>query len=60
MIVVEYDSDVLGKGEFWRGPEDDIDQIRNMPAQKIARKVAKDGQQRTFGMWTVRQEEDQE
>ena len=56
MIVVEYESDVLGKGSFWQGPEERIDEIRNIPAQKTAQLVALDGLTRTCGMWTVRQE----
>lgn len=54
MIVVEYKSDVVGSGEFWRGAETDIAQIRNIPARRLAKAVAMDGKERTSGMWTVR------
>ena len=55
MIVVEYKSDVLGNGTFWRGDESDIKQIRNIPAQRLAVQVVADGVKRSSGMWTVRQ-----
>lgn len=56
MIVIEYDSPVLGSGEFWRGDETKIVEIRNIVARKLAEQVCKDGAARTAGMWTVRRE----
>ena len=55
MIVVEYKSDILGSGTFWRGDKSEIEQIRNIPARRLAVQVVADGVTRTSGMWTVRQ-----
>jgi hypothetical protein len=55
MIVVEYKSDVLGSGTFWRGDESEVREIRNIPARQLAVQVAADGVKRKSGMWTVRQ-----
>jgi len=55
-IVVEYESDVLGRGMFWKGPEERVSEIHNIPARETARLVVRDGRERTCGMWTVRQE----
>ena len=60
MIVVEYDSPVLGSGEFWRGDETKIVEIRSIPARRLAEQVRKDGKTRTDGMWTVRREGEDE
>ena len=54
-IVVEYESDVLGSGVFWQGPEEQINEIHNIPARKTAELVVLDGLTRSCGMWTVRQ-----
>lgn len=54
MIIVEVKNEILGNDEFWRGPEDRIDEIRNIPARMLAKKVVKDGKARTIGMWHVR------
>lgn len=56
MIVVEVKNEILGDSEFWRGPEDRIAEIRNVPARLTAQQVAKDGKPRVCGMWHVRQE----
>ena len=56
MIVVEVKNEILGDSEFWRGPEDRIAEIRNVPARLTAQKVAMDGKPRVCGMWHVRQE----
>lgn len=53
-IVVTYDNEVLGSGEHWRGDAADIEAIRSRVARWLAEGVAKDGQTRTDGMWTVR------
>lgn len=53
-IVVTYSSNVLGKGEFWRGCPSEIDDIRNVPARAMAKEVVKDGRTRSAGMWTVK------
>lgn len=53
MIVVSFKSEVLGAGEFWRGPEDRVDEIRNIPARRMAKCVIADGKTRSAGMWTV-------
>lgn len=56
MIVVEVKNEILGDSEFWRGPEDKIAEIRNVPARLTAQQVVKDGKPRVCGMWHVRQE----
>ncbi len=56
MIIVEVKNVILGDSEFWRGPEERISEIRNIPARMAAEKVIKDGQPRVSGMWYVRQE----
>lgn len=58
MIVVTCDSEVVGAGEFWRGNESDIEQIRNIVAHSLARAVVQDGHTRSKGMWTVSQQKD--
>lgn len=55
MIVVSFASEVLGSGEFWRGPADRIREIRNIPARRMAEAVVKDGKPRVAGMWKVEQ-----
>jgi hypothetical protein len=55
-IIVEYCSELLGAGIFWQGDAANIMAIRNIPARRCARKVAKDGVARKVGMWTVRAE----
>lgn len=57
VIVVTYNSEVLGSGEFWRGPEDALRNIRNIPARRLAEKVAADGKTRSVGMWTAEKRE---
>jgi len=52
-IVVTYESEVLGSGEFWRGPAERIPEIRNIVARKMAREVARTGKPVTVGMWRV-------
>lgn len=52
-LIVTYQSEVLGNGQFWQGRVDEIEEIRNIPARDIAREVAKDGKTRTIGMWKV-------
>jgi hypothetical protein len=59
MIIVEYRSEILGNGEFWRGPEDRINEIRNIPARAAAAAVVADGKPKFIGMWSVRQEKDE-
>lgn len=56
MIVVEVKNEILGDSEFWRGPEDRVAEIRNVPARFMAQQVVKDGKPRVYGMWHVRQE----
>lgn len=56
MIVVEVNNEILGNSEFWRGSEDKIHEIRNVYARDLAKKVVKDGQSRSNGMWHVRQD----
>lgn len=58
MIVVEVKNAILGDCEFWRGPEDRVSEIRNIPARMTAEEVALDGKPRVCGMWHVRQELD--
>jgi hypothetical protein len=53
MIIVKYDSEILGHNTFWVGAESDIEEIRNIPARMLAKKVVEDGVTRTSGMWTV-------
>lgn len=52
-IVVTYSSEILGSGEFWRGPANRLREIRNIPARRLAERVAVDGKPRLLGMWTV-------
>lgn len=52
-IVVEYENEILGSGVFWEGPAENINEIRNTPARRVAETVAKDGETRTVGMWAV-------
>lgn len=56
MIIVDVRNEILGNSEFWRGNEEDISKIRNIVAQSLAVRVAKDGQPRSSGMWFVRKE----
>lgn len=53
IVRVEYKSDVLGNAVFWEGTEDKINEIRNIPARRLAELVLVDGLQRKGGMWTV-------
>ncbi len=54
MIIVKYKNDILGEGEFWRGDESDIQQIRNIPARNLAEMIILNGQfVASSGMWTV-------
>lgn len=56
MIIVEIKSEILGNREFWRGSEENIEEIRNIPARTLAERVSKDGVSRSAGMWKVRKE----
>lgn len=56
MIIVEVKNEILGNSEFWRGPEEKIQEIRNIPARMAAEQVVQDGKPRISGMWHVRQE----
>lgn len=53
-VVVEVKNEILGDSEFWRGPENRISAIRNIPARQTAALVVKDGKSRKCGMWHVR------
>lgn len=54
-IVITYESEVLGSGEFWRGPANRISEIRNIPARRAAEKLLEndDGKPVSGGMWTA-------
>lgn len=52
-IVVTYQSEILGSGIFWKGKPELINEIRNIPARELAKKVVKDGIERKDGMWNV-------
>lgn len=52
-IIVTYDSEILGSGEFWRGDASDIGSIHNYIARTLAERVIRDGVTRRGGMWTV-------
>lgn len=56
VVVVTFDNEILGAGEFWRGTVDDIRSIRNIVARRLAAKVFA-GQVTTAsdGMWTASQ-----
>jgi hypothetical protein len=56
MIIVEYENEILGNSEFWRGPEEKISEIPNIPARIAAEQCVIDGKPQRFGMWCVRQE----
>jgi len=62
MIVVTYDSQVLGAGEFWRGKVSQLTDLHRLQvvAHGLAVKVSQDGVTRTRGMWTVSQQPDSE
>jgi hypothetical protein len=51
VIVVRYESEVLGNGVFWTGTQDDIPSIRNVVARRLAALVSQDGKPRADGMW---------
>lgn len=53
-VVVEVKNEILGDGEFWRGPASRISEIRNIPARQTATRVVQDGKPRQCGMWHVR------
>lgn len=50
-IVVSYNSEVLGNGTFWVGDSTKLEDIRNIPARRLAEQVALDGKTREAGMW---------
>lgn len=52
-IKVEVKNEILGDSVFWEGDEKDIQNIRNIPARKLAEEVIKDGITRKMGMWVV-------
>ena len=52
-IKVEVKNDLLGDSIFWEGDSKNIDQIRNIPAQNLAKMVVRDGVSRKNGMWIV-------
>lgn len=56
-VIVDVRNDILGNSEFWRGPEDRIEEIRNIPARMCALRVVASGQPSHTGMWYVRIEE---
>jgi hypothetical protein len=56
-VIVEVKNDILGDCEFWRGPENLIEEIRNIPARMLARSVVAGGKPAQIGMWRVRIEE---
>lgn len=51
IIVVWYDSNVPGKGEFWRGPSTEVAQIRNVIARRLAHQTVQDNCPHHWGMW---------
>ena len=53
-IVVEVKNEILRDGEFWRGPADHINEIRNIAVRRLAKLVCTDGMSRKIGMWHVR------
>ena len=42
MILVTIKNEILGDGLFWKGEDNEIDNIRNIPARIMASKTAKD------------------
>ena len=52
-IKVEVINDIFGNSIFWEGPAENIDEIKNIPAKRIAEKVAEFGGVRQSGMWLV-------
>lgn len=54
IIVVTYESEVLGSGEFFRGSIEDIKKCRNVVARDLALKSAGDGKPHKDGMWRSR------
>jgi len=52
-IKVEVKNDILGDSVFWEGDSANIDEIRNIPARLLAKRVILDGETRKDGMWVV-------
>ena len=52
-VTVEVKNEILGNSTFWKGSEDRISEIRNIPARETAQEVVKDGVNRKCGMWHV-------
>lgn len=57
-VIVEVKNDILGDGVFWRGPENLIEEIHNLPAKMLARTVVATGKPGQTGMWHVRIEDE--
>lgn len=57
-VTVEVKNDILGNDVFWRGPEDQIAEIRNLVARMLARNVVATGKPGQTGMWHVRIEDE--
>ena len=53
LIRVEVVNEILGDSIFWEGLPENVMDIRNIIAKKLAKQVAKDGQSRSLGMWRV-------
>ena len=54
-IIVEYDSEVLGKGKFWEGDAEDIDTIKNTSARISASRFIFKWKENKCGMFTTRE-----
>lgn len=55
-IVISYENEILGNGEFWRGPPSRIHECRNICGREIGALTAQDGQPHRDGMWRSRLE----
>lgn len=56
MIIVKYESEVLGENIFWQGPEHRVGEIRNVVARDLAKRALVLGRPQQEGMWKVWQE----
>lgn len=52
-LRVEVKNDILGDSVFWEGDSSRVDEIRNIPARQLAKRVMLDGKTRKDGMWVV-------
>lgn len=52
-IKVEVKNEIFGDRVFWEGDSADIDEIKNIPARLLAKRLILDGKTKKGGMWVV-------